>query len=173
MEDSESEIDYTEGLGAINFLSLDDIVVSKEGEPLNNKSIVQLEHDKGEPLFPAFFNEKQDVFLRQINASNEKWVVFVDEDQMPSYIMDADGFLRAVLFDDTLPNPRDFMHKPIVIDNAALPLGDVIHLLNVSPKSSEDDVIDHDVILLWSDEKRVITGADILGRLLRGIVKHN
>jgi hypothetical protein len=31
-----------------------------------------------------------------------------------------------------------------------------------------DDVIDHDLILLWSDEKRVITGADILGRLMRG-----
>jgi hypothetical protein len=31
-----------------------------------------------------------------------------------------------------------------------------------------DDVIDHDLILLWADEKRVITGADILGRLLRG-----
>jgi len=29
--------------------------------------------------------------------------------------------------------------------------------------------IDHDVILVWSNEKRVITGADILGRLLRGI----
>ena len=32
-----------------------------------------------------------------------------------------------------------------------------------------DDVIDDDLILIWTDEKRVITGADILGRLLRGI----
>jgi len=32
-----------------------------------------------------------------------------------------------------------------------------------------DDVIDDDLILIWFKEKRVITGADILGRLLRGI----
>jgi hypothetical protein len=32
-----------------------------------------------------------------------------------------------------------------------------------------DDVIDNDLILVWADEKRVITGADLLGRLLRGI----
>ena len=44
--------------------------------------------------------------------------------------------------------------------------------MRVRPETAEDDVIDHDVILVWSDEKRVITGADILGRLLRGIVIH-
>ena len=34
----------------------------------------------------------------------------------------------------------------------------------------EDDVIDNDLILVWGEEKRIITGADLLGRLLRGIV---
>jgi len=33
-----------------------------------------------------------------------------------------------------------------------------------------DDVIDNDLILVWGHEKRIITGADLLGRLLRGIV---
>jgi metal transporter CNNM len=33
----------------------------------------------------------------------------------------------------------------------------------------EDDVIDNDLILVWGEEKRIITGSDILGRLLRGI----
>jgi metal transporter CNNM len=33
-------------------------------------------------------------------------------------------------------------------------------------------VVDEDLILLWTDaEKRIITGADILGRLLRGITR--
>jgi len=41
--------------------------------------------------------------------------------------------------------------------------------LRVYPKSEVDDVIDNDLVLIWSDERRVITGADILGRLLRGI----
>ena len=41
--------------------------------------------------------------------------------------------------------------------------------LKVDGKSAADDIIDNDIILLWADERRVITGADILGRLMRGI----
>ena len=50
-------------------------------------------------------------------------------------------------------------------------LGDVIHKLNYRPESAEDDVIDQDIILLWCEKKHIITGADILGRLLRGIAR--
>jgi len=40
----------------------------------------------------------------------------------------------------------------------------------VQPTGPDDDVVDRDLILLWTaGEKRVLTGADILGRLLRGI----
>ena len=39
-------------------------------------------------------------------------------------------------------------------------------------KTAKDDVIENDIILLWAEYKRVITGADILGRLLRGIAVH-
>jgi hypothetical protein len=48
-------------------------------------------------------------------------------------------------------------------------LGKVLPRLRVQTRSEADDVIDDDLILIWTDEKRVITGADILGRLLRGI----
>jgi hypothetical protein len=34
-----------------------------------------------------------------------------------------------------------------------------------------DDVIDQDIILFWGSQKRIITGSDILGRLMRGIVQ--
>ena len=150
---------------------MDDIVVSKEGEPLNPKSIITIKHINGLPIFPKFTKEHQDLFLRQINESKEKWVVFIDEDLNPSYVMDADGFLRAAMFDTKQPNPIDYMHEPIIIRDSNLQLGDIIHLLNFIPEHSEDDVVDNDVILLWTDVKHVITGADILGRLLRGIVK--
>jgi len=33
--------------------------------------------------------------------------------------------------------------------------------------------VDHDVILIWAEQKRVITGSDILGRLLRGISRRS
>ena len=48
-------------------------------------------------------------------------------------------------------------------------LGDVIGLLKMKPEHPEDDVIDHDLILVWGMQKRIITGAYLLGRLLRGI----
>jgi hypothetical protein len=41
----------------------------------------------------------------------------------------------------------------------------------VHPRTEQDDVVDDDVILLWSGHKRITTGADLLGRLLRGIAK--
>jgi hypothetical protein len=49
------------------------------------------------------------------------------------------------------------------------PLGEVIGRMEVKPEHSEDDVIDNDLILIWGTQKRIITGADLLGRLLRGI----
>jgi hypothetical protein len=50
------------------------------------------------------------------------------------------------------------------------PLGGVIGHMKVKPERLGDDVIDNDLILVWGDEKRIITGADLLERLLRGIV---
>jgi hypothetical protein len=48
-------------------------------------------------------------------------------------------------------------------------LGDVIGFLKVAPERPDDDVIDNDLILVWGSQRRIITGSDLLGRLLRGI----
>ena len=48
-------------------------------------------------------------------------------------------------------------------------LGEVIGQMKVAPERPGDDVIDHDLILVWGAQKRIITGSDLLGRLLRGI----
>jgi hypothetical protein len=48
----------------------------------------------------------------------------------------------------------------------------VLGRMKVKPERPGDDVIDDDLILVWTQTtKRVITGSDLLGRLLRGIVK--
>ena len=52
-----------------------------------------------------------------------------------------------------------------------MPLGDIILRLKVHPTHADDDVVDEDIMLYWGETKRIITGSDILGRLLRGIVK--
>lgn len=41
--------------------------------------------------------------------------------------------------------------------------------MKVLPERPDDDVIHHDIILVWGAQRRIITGSDLLGRLLRGI----
>jgi hypothetical protein len=41
--------------------------------------------------------------------------------------------------------------------------------MKVTVEHPGDDVVDDDLILVWGEQKRIITGADLLGRLLRGI----
>jgi hypothetical protein len=41
---------------------------------------------------------------------------------------------------------------------------------NGSIDKNFDGVIDHDVLLVWGENKRIITGADIFGRLLKGMM---
>jgi hypothetical protein len=86
--------------------------------------------------------------------------------------MDSDEFIRDALFNAKRFNPHHHCHRPIIATRGNKTIGQVISLLRVKPSHSQDDVVDHDVILLWGEEKRVITGADVLGRLLRGIVQN-
>jgi len=170
VEASDVDIDRLEGLGALNFLDIDDLLVSHEGEPVDPKSIIKLPLSNGFPVFPEFKRSPSDLFLHQIQSSGKKWVIITDETDEPHLILDSDGFLRSALFSTNPFQPYAYCHRPIIIKDPHIELGNVILKLRVKPATSEDDVIDHDVILVWSDEKRVITGADILGRLLRGIV---
>lgn len=172
-DDDADEIDYVEGTGAINFLTIDDVSADQEGEVLHPDSIIALEHRKGKPVFPDWYCEKDDAFLLSINKSGEKWIVFTDEDNNPSWVMDADGFLRAAIFELPETDPEDYCHEPIVVRDNSRKLGDIMQLLDIQPESKDDDVIDRDIILLWSQKKQIITGADILGRLMRGIAINN
>lgn len=169
IEASDGDIDRLEGLGALNFLAIDDLVVGLEGEPVDPKSILQLPMSNGIPIFPDFEKKTSDPFLQQIQSSGKKWVILTDGSGKPHFMLDADGFLRAALFEEKHLHPYTFCHRPILVEDEHMQLGNVIWKLKVRPETTEDDVIDHDVILLWGRYKRVITGADLLGRLLRGI----
>lgn len=168
LEDTD-DIDLLEGIGAINFLSIDDLLVSEEGEPVDPQSIVSLPSMAGELVFPNFKEKASDEFIRKVDQSRKKWVILTDESGHPEFVMDSDGFLRSVLIDKFKTDPRDYCHRPVIVKNPSIPLGDVIKsIVNTTP-DEKDDVIKQDVILLWSKRKLIITGADILGRLLKGI----
>lgn len=169
IEADETDIDRLEGIGAMNFLALDDIEVTREGEHVDPSSIIQLPVSDGVPVFPEFESTSHDSFLLNINKSGKKWVIIVDPLNQPCVVLNANAFLRDVIFGEKPINPNVYCHHPIIITDPSTLLGKVISKLRVYPKSGTDDVIDDDLILMWSKEKRVITGADVLGRLLRGI----
>lgn len=171
IEAEEAEVEAIEGIGALNFLQIDDLCVTKEGEPVDPSSVIALPTNLDLPVLPEYKANSSDDFLIKVNQSGHKWVILTDENEKPHLVLDADGFLRAVLFSDSAEvKPYEFCHRPILVTDHTIPLGDVVSELRVGKDAHCDSVIDHDIILVWSDtERRIITGADILGRLLKGI----
>src|SRR5262249_23302066 len=164
-----TEVSHLEAVGAVNFRALVDIPVAEEGEPVDPKSVIALPFEKGRPVLPAFQPVAGDPFLRQLDASDKKWVIFTDPAGQPQLVLDAHHFLRDVFFLQASVRPEAYWHRPIVVTDARCKLGDVIGLMKVKPEYPEDDGVDNDLILIWEKQRRVITGADLLGRLLRGI----
>ena len=167
-----TDLAWLESTGAINFLTMDDINVVDEGEIVNPDSIIALpQSEKGLPLFPPINREFDNLFLQQVHASQEKWVIITNQSGYPMLVLKADQFLRDAMYAKEVKSVYMYCHRPIIVSKPDTKLGEVLLEFKVRPKHAEDDVVDNDIILYWNKEKRIITGADILGRLLRGIVK--
>jgi hypothetical protein len=168
---SGGDISRLEAFGARNFLDLDDILVTDEGEPVHAQSVISLPLANQRCVLPTFARSPDDPFLRQVDASGKKWVIVTDVDNgEPAFVLDAHHFLRDALFDELRSDPTTYWHRPVMVRDMATKLGDVIGRLKVAPERPDDDVIDHDLILVWGAQRRIITGSDLLGRLLRDIV---
>ncbi|NNF98624.1 MAG: DUF21 domain-containing protein [Desulfobacteraceae bacterium] len=170
MVSDETELDHVESAGALNFLDFDDLPVVEEGESIHPESILAIQFTPdGSPIFPDFNESADDPFLEAVERSGKKWIILTDMDGIPQLVMDADGFLRNALFESRSKHHHVWCHRPVMVTDRDTRLGDIIQKLKVYRNLPEDDVIDHDIILVWTDDKKIITGADILGRLLRGI----
>lgn len=172
MAASESDFEKVEGQGALNFLELDDVPLAAEGEPAHPGGIVPLPFDKGKPLFPPMAGGTFDALLKRIHECGKKWIVLVDPDNEPRMVLNSDEFIRDALFNCEGFNPYRHCHRPVIITNDRTSIGDVLSSLKFKREHSQDDVADHDVILLWAGIKRIVTGAGVLGRILRNIVQH-
>ena len=172
-EDAESEISHVEGTGAANFLKLDDIPITREGEVLDPDSVIELPaNEAGRPIFPKIEPDPENEFIAKVVESDRAWVVLINEDDRePMLVLDADEFIRHVFMEGDV---RVFQHchRPIIVRDPEVRLDEVLKKFKVEKEYAEDDVIDDDVILYWGeDQRRIITGSDILGRLLRGIAQ--
>jgi CBS domain containing-hemolysin-like protein len=170
IESGKSDIGTFEGIGALNFLSIDDVNISDEGSIIDPRSVISLPVENNRPVFPSFKREPSDPFLQKIEASGKKWVIVTNPADEPVMVLDADGFLRNAVYKKGPFIPLSYCHFPVVVKSPKTRLEKVIRQFKVYPQYPEDDVIDQDLILYWGEEKRIVTGSDILGRLLRGIV---
>lgn len=166
---SGGDVAKLEAIGARNFLDLDDVPVTDEGEVVHAESIISLPQANNRCVLPNFDRTPDDAFLRKIDASGKKWVIVTDLAGEPVFVLDSHQFLRDALFDELEINPNNYWHRPIVVRDMRTKLGDVIGHMKVVPERPDDDVIDNDLILVWGAQRCIITGSDLLGRLLRGI----
>lgn len=171
MDSGASDIQRVEGKGAVNFLAIDDLPISAAGKVIDPSSVLEMEFKNGFPLFPEICPSPQDCFIRKIESSGKKWIILTDKSHEPRLVLNSDKFIRGALFDIQRFNPKSYCFRPVVIKDPETALGDIIPRLSQAPCSRLSDILDKDIIILWSHEKRVLTGSDILKRLLRGIIK--
>lgn len=171
IDSKHSDVGQLEGTGAINFLMLDDVAVSQLGERVDPESIVRLPMSQNMPVFPEVDRAADDEFLRQVGCSGKKWVIIVDATNRPRMVLNSNTFLRDVLFSVSEPEPFRHCHRPIVVEDGDTQLGEVLPDFKIRARHETDKVIESDLILVWGEEKRVITGSDILGNLLHNIVE--
>jgi hypothetical protein len=164
------EVGALEGTGALNFLDLDDIPVGEEGAPLDPASVIALPFEGERAQFPPFAPDPNDAFLRRVHACGRHWVIITDQAGRPRLALDAHRFLRAALLEPPA-DPQKFLHRPVIATDERTTLGNLIGRLTLRSGSGAEDVIENEVILLWARRRRILTGADLLGRLLRGIAQ--
>lgn len=175
-EANEAEVVHVEGLGALNFLEIDKVSVIEEGEALDPKSIIELPCTLDLPVIPEAHSKEGQEFAIRVNDSGHKWIVLINEKNSPQLVLDADGYLRSLMFEQPKVDSYSFCHRPVVIKDRDCTLGKALSELKEAADFEElsTDVLNHDLVLVWTDtDKRVITGADVLGRLLKGIGDNN
>lgn len=165
---SGSEVGAVEAIGATNFLALDDLIVQDQGETLDPESVVRLSFEGDRPLFPAVDPSQDDPFVRKLIVSGKKWIVLTDGDGQPRLLMNARTFLRDLMILGQDVSPDKYCHRPAMVTSATDTLDNALRLL----ARRRDDGTGHDetIILVWApEEKRMITGSDVLRCLLSGM----
>jgi hypothetical protein len=162
-----TEVSDVEGIGALNFLDIDDLTTLDEGEQLDDESVIELPVDLDLPRFPDVERRAEDPFLTRINAAGKKWAILVDDRGEPKLALNVNDFTRAALYGEEPLDPYAFCHRPVLVRDHTTTLGDVIRELKAPVEAGA--LIENDVVLIWTETRRIITGGDILSRLLTGI----
>lgn len=166
-----SEISNVEGVGAMNFLLIDDLPLAQQGKPVKQKSILPLPFKDGNPVFPAIAIDPEDPFLNKLHAAGQRWIILVDEDHEPRCLLDADSLLKDIFFSRSTVDPNRYTNVPVIIKDERGTLGEAMKRFRVDDEQLRRDMFYVNIILVWGETRRIITGKEILARLLHGIVQ--
>lgn len=168
VQQGDAEIAPLEGRGALNFIDLDDQLAKDKGQRINPASMIALPQMRDEADLPHC--AVTDPLMRQIAASGMKWVILTGILGQPVFVLDANRLLRDAVFAVRPLALASYCHRPLIIRDAQLPFGEVMAHMNERRVEQGAVTIDKDVALIWDPaDRRVITGADILAELLRGL----
>ncbi len=172
IKEEESEISANEGQGALNFLALDDRKIASEGTIVEPATILQFPTKMDVPDFPPLASPAGQTLLKSLETKPSMYRVIIDEHDTPLVVLDTTKFLaRYAIHGDECDLYR-FCYRPIVTEDVDATLDTVLGSFVVEADDQLDNVVDQDVVLYWTkDDKRILTGADIFGHLLRGIAK--
>ena len=105
--------------------------------------------------------------MKRVNASGQRWVVLTDSAESRFLLLDANAFLRtAFATSNSDIDPHDYCVEPVVTRNPDDTLERVLTHGNLSENHSPD----RGIILLWGEQKRIISHFDVLKRLFEGVV---
>lgn len=175
-----SEISAIEGRGALNFLDLDDRFIVDEGSVINPDTIYSSPVNLDLPILPNPDTDEGRELVKAFTKHPGLWAVIVGERGKPQLVIDTTKYLSSLyvkehVSDITLApdvDIYDFCHRPVVVTDEETTLDDVLGEFVVEATDQHDHVVDRDVVIYWTHEqKRIVTGADIFGRLLRGIAR--
>lgn len=172
INETSSEISANEGRGALNFLDLDDRTISTEGSVVDGATIYQFAVNLDLPVIQSPDTDDGKQFVESLKKHPSLWAVITGDRGVPQLVLDTNQYMSALFTAESEVDIYAYCHRPIVVEDKGTTLDDVLGEFVVEASDKDDHVVDRDVVLFWTDgEKRIVTGADIFGRLLRGIAR--
>ncbi len=172
IDEHSSDISANEGRGALNFLALDDRVISKDGSVIKPETIYSFPVNLDLPVLPQPNTDEGKLLVEALKNHPNLWAIVVGDRGMPQLVINTTDYLSSIFSIGDAVDIYDSCHRPVVVSDDQSTLDSVLGEFVVEATDKNDHVVDRDVVIYWTEgEKRIITGAVIFGRLLKGIAR--
>lgn len=160
-KESETKIAESESQGMLNILNLKNIDLSDLGITIDPESIIRLERKNGKIVIPEMKANQDSEFVKKVNASMKEWVILVDEQGDPHYVLNSNHF-RSEFSKGKSFDPIDLCQNPLTFKSGRTSFLVALSSLRSMPSK---------VVLVWEkEEKRIITNREALRLVLKGII---